>query len=353
MQRYLYFLAVFMLTVACQTYSQYNEHIDRIISANPDFSGSILIAKNGNAVFETTVGYGDEALRKKATNNTRFNICSIGKMLTATIIFQLVEESKIKLDYTIAELLPGVKIENAERIKVRHLLSHRSGLGNYMTHAKFNSMMSRSAGIDDLMELVLATPAVFDTPGSEFRYSNSGFIVLGKIIESIEKKPYAEVLTARILDPLSMTRSTLMPNLADISGFAKPYIRQNTDNTWISNIFGIPPPSSDGGMYTTARDFLKFDNALYSGKLISQSSLDTMRTVVTQEGFPYGYGMMITTAGTSKAFGHSGGIPGYNSEYRHYFIGKNQYTLIILGNHDRTVRPMLLAIENEIVNENL
>lgn len=342
-------IALLILTGCQRSNSQYDEKVGSVFAAVKNFSGSVLIARNGEIVYEHVVGLANDESKVAVTANTKFNICSIGKMLTATMVMQLAEERKIKLDDPVRKFLPDLAIPNKEIITIHHLLSHTSGLGNYMANRKFLSLMSHAASVDDLLSLVVEMPLVFDEPGSRFSYSNSGFIVLGKIIETIEKQPYADVLKERILKRAGMTESTLTPDLTNHKEFATGYSITNQEGEWETNLTRIPPPSSDGGLFTTAEDLFAFDKALYGHTLTSAESVEKMKRPVTTGRMTYGYGMIVNKTGEQLSYGHSGGIPGSSAEYRHYTVGNNNYTLIIFANHDGTMQPVFMSIEDMVI----
>lgn len=306
--------------------------VDKHIANN--FSGIVQVSKNNDVVFSQVSGYSDETSKTPLTLSTRSSIGSIGKLMTAVLVMKLVEEGKVDVNKTIDTYLPEWKIPNGNKITVAQLLQMKAGLGDYMHASEHHALRGKPASLDDLMKIVI-NQSPRGEPGVAFAYSNSGFIVLGKLVEKLEGKTYFDVLTQRILRPSNIKSATFNINLDDAKGFAKGYTFQ--DGQWKPQT-SIIPPASDGGLFISFEDFLKFDKALYEGKIISKETLEKMRPVDPDN---YGFGTMRTKVTNGIGYGHNGGMPGYEAEYRHFFIGSDQYTILIFANHDRTAMGML------------
>ncbi len=333
-------LVIMSLTLFAQLEAEIGGVIEKQIAEN-DFSGIVTVTKNNRVIYEKISGYSDEQSRVPITAQTRFSLGSIGKFFTGILIMNLVEEKKINVDEVVNKYLPEWNIPNGDKIKVSHLLTHGSGLGGYMGTPEHGALRGQSATIDQLMKIVVSRPLQFDEPGSKHAYSNSGFIVLGKIIEKLEGKSYYSVLQDRILIPLKMDKSTFELDLMNPKEFAKGYVKDFSGD--ITTITQVIPPSADGGLFTTVGDMLRFDRGVFDNKIISKNMLSEMETPRPSS---YGYATMITKLSNGVGYGHNGGSPGYEAEYRHFFIGKDQYAVIILTNHDRKAVHAMGAIEN-------
>lgn len=358
----IFFCLVFFLSVENLT-GQIHK-IDSFVDAssqNDQFSGSILIAKNGIVIYGKVAGLADNENKIPNTEKTSFSIASVGKIFTATLIMKFVETGRLKLDEPIGKYLPGISIPNRNKITIHHLLSHTSGLGNYMSHPGYPKMLNKQLQIDDVIPLISEQPLLFDKPGLRHEYSNSGFIVLGKILENVMGKKYEEILDEMILNPLSMTSTKFSVDRNNVKDIATGYRKSSPQGEWESTINFFPVPLSDGGIFTTSKDLLKFDKALFSGKIIGNETLELMTKVQSegeQPGFgkiQYGYGLMLDHFENQvKSAGHNGGSPGYNAEYRHYFTDANtSYTVIILSNHERVIRPLFFSIQSMILEHKL
>lgn len=324
--------------------AQLEKQIDSLMTSQfttGEFSGSVLIVKNNKEIYNRQFGFADLVAKRAISKDTKFSLGSIPKMMTATLILKLVEENKLKLHEPINAYLPEWKIPNGDSITLHHLLTHSSGLGDYMSAPETEKFLGKQISIDDLMKIIVAQPLSFNKPGSKFRYSNSGFVLMGKIIEKIEGKPYFTVLSKRILKPAGMKNTTPNIDLANKT-FAKGYVKNGGE--WQPQL-DIIPPSADGGLFSTTQDLFLFDKALSEGKLISKTMLETMRKA--QKGSS-GYATIITPINNGIGYGHNGGIPGYQADYRHYYVGKDEYTAIVFSNRDFKAIPVLASIQNLI-----
>ncbi len=324
--------------------AQLEKQLDSLMTSQfttGEFSGSVLVTKNNKEIYNKQFGFADLETKRAISKETKFSLGSIPKMMTGTIILKLVEENRLKLHEPISTYLAEWKVPNGDSITIHHLLTHSSGLGDYMSSPEYQKLASGPTSIDDLMKIIVAQALSFHKPGSKFRYSNSGFVVMGKIIEKIEGQPYFSVLSKRILKPAGMKNTTPVIDLTNKT-FAKGYAKK--DGEWKPEL-DIIPPSADGGLFSTTKDLFLFDKALSEGKLISKTMLETMRK--PQMG-PSGYATIITKLDNGVGYGHNGGIPGYQADYRHYYAGKDEYTAIVFSNRDFKAIPVLAAIQNLI-----
>jgi CubicO group peptidase (beta-lactamase class C family) len=337
----LYTVCLFAFLVA---EAQLEKKIDSLMTSQfttGEFTGSVLVTRNNKEIYNKQFGFADVEAKRAISKNTKFSIGSIPKMITATLILKLVEENKLKLREPVNTYLPEWKIPNGDSITLHHLLTHSSGLGDYMNAPETEKLLGGQVSIDDLMKIIVAQPLSFHKPGSKFRYSNSGFVLMGKIIEKIESKSYFTAINDRILKPAGMKNTTSMINLKNKT-FAKGYAK--IDSEWKPQL-DIIPPSADGGLFSTTQDLLLFDRALSEGKLISKTMLEVMRQPKIGQS---GYATIITTINKGIGYGHNGGLPGYQADYRHYYIGKDEYTVIVFSNRDFKAIPVLVAIQNLI-----
>jgi CubicO group peptidase (beta-lactamase class C family) len=361
---FIFVLAVVFASVQaafCQTDQELSKRVAEIAeakAANDNFSGSVLLSKNGKIVYEKCFGFADRAKNVAFTDKTASNIASVGKMFTSVLILQLAEEKKLQVSDSVNKLLPNTKIPNADKITVHHLLTHTSGLGSYMRHAEFAKLLKNKVEIDEIIGLIEQQPLVFAEPGARFEYSNSGYIVLGKIIERLTGKRYADVLAEKILKPLNLKNTRLEIDRSDFRGLAKGHLKPTPTDIWQSNEMQMPTPSADGGVYTTARDLFVFSQTLHGGKLLKPESLEQMKNRHAEMSVPglgkmnYGYAMMIQDyTNNSTSIGHNGGTPGYGTEFKQYRVGQDDFTLIVISNYDRRVRGLMLEIQKEILKE--
>lgn len=353
-------LFIFMNQIAFGQVQKLDSIIKTSVTDN-QFSGSILIAKNDNIIYENITGFADIDESRINNSHTSFSIASVGKVFTATLIMKFVESGRLKLNEPISNYLPGITIPNINKITIHHLLSHTSGLGNYMSHPEYSKMLNKQLQIDDIIPLITEQPLLFNEPGLRHEYSNSGFIVLGKILENLAGKKYEEILDEVILKPISMTSTKFSVDRTNDNDIAIGYRKSSPQGEWESTINFFPVPLSDGGIFTTCEDMLKFDQSLFSGKILRKETLEKMTQTQSegeQSGFgkiEYGYGIMLDHFESQvKSAGHNGGSPGYNAEYRHYFMDENNYyTVVILSNHERVIRPLFFTIQSMILENKI
>jgi TolB protein len=232
---------------------------------------------------------------RRPTADQRFRIGSVTKTFTATIMLQLVEEGKLRLDGTLADYVPGVVPRGAE-ITIRHLLQHRSGLANYTDYPSWLERALRSPSIQpiDILRFAGSKPLAFK-PGSRPSYSNTNYIALGLVIEKVTGRSYAEELQRRVIDPLGLEHTELPATrrLSDLDDGG-----YNPDVPWAA-----------GAIVSNAHDLSRFYSALLSGRLLSASSLATMKKSVAGIGL----GMFATDLPCGRSWGHDGFIPPYET----------------------------------------
>jgi CubicO group peptidase (beta-lactamase class C family) len=293
------------------------------------FSGTVLVAKNGSVIYENAVGEANKDHGVRNQLNTRYNIGSIGKTFTAVAIMQLVETGSIQLSDPLHKHLPAFPFAAGDTITIEHLLNHSSGLGDYLAHEDYLGMIPEIRGIADVIPLAYDQKPEFPA-GEKFRYSNSGYLLLGAIIEKVSGLSYPAYLARNIFEPLGMTESSItyehevLPNRS--IGYTK-----NGDGTYTANVLTVPAACPAGGLRTTARDLLKFDQALYGTDLLSEDS--KIRMFTPSENQPgYGFGWEIKEYNGEKFVGHSGGADGIEAFF--YRFVEAGYTIITLSNYD-------------------
>jgi CubicO group peptidase (beta-lactamase class C family) len=300
---------------------------------------SIAIIRNGKIIKARGYGVANVELKGPATKDTVFELGSIGKQFTAAAVMLLVEEGKISLDGKVTKYFPEAP-QYWNQITVRHLLTHTSGIQNHVavpgylkifkTDITFETTPSREEIVKEFYKL----PKEFE-PGETWAYDNTGYYLLGLIIEKVSGKSYYQFLDERIFKPLDMTstRSTdprhVVPNRA--SGYE-----------WVNDKYENRPPLlptiafSAGTIVSTALDMAKWDAALYTEKLLKKSSLEQIWTPAkTSDGglpsFDYGFGWFIYSYQGHRFVQHSGGTPGFSSVF--YRFPDDKLSVIMLTNH--------------------
>lgn len=291
-------------TALAQTFNKAKmDSLFQALDQNHKAMGSIAIRKDGKEVYSRSIGY-SILDQHQADAGTKYRIGSITKMFTATIIFQLAEEKKLSLNTTLDQFYP--QIPNAKKITIGHLLSHRSGIHNFTDDTAYAGYMEQAQSQKQMLDIIIKGGSDFE-PDSKASYSNSNFVLLGYIIEKILKKPYADVLKTRIVVRAGL-KNTYYGSKADAS---KEESRSyNYLNGWqLMPETDMSIPHGAGAIVSTPSDLDQFIEALFAHKLISQASLEQMKTV--RDG--YGMGMFAIPFDEKRAYGHSGGIDGFSS----------------------------------------
>ncbi len=273
--------------------------------------GSLTLSKNGNVIYSRAIGYSSitDAGKKPSTTLTKYRIGSITKMFTTTMIFQLVEEGKLKLTTTLDAFFP--KLPNANKITISNLLNHRSGIHNFTNEPAYLTWMTQPKTQDEMLAIISQNKVDFE-PNEKSAYSNSNFVILGFIIEKITKQSYSINLKQRITSKIGLSNTYYggKTNTNNNESFSYQFAGKwkQMPETEMSI------PGGAGAVLSTPTDLTKFIEALFSLKLVSQNSLNQMKTIT--DGF--GMGMFQIPFYDKKAFGHNGGIDGFGSNLAYF-----------------------------------
>jgi CubicO group peptidase (beta-lactamase class C family) len=299
------------------------------------FNGSVLVADQSGVIYKKGFGYANFEWEIPNTPDTRFRLGSITKQFTSMVIMQLVAEGKIKLDDPVTTYLPDYRKDTGDRVTITQLLNHTSGIPSYTGVPGFFQNDSRDAyTVADFVKRFASGDLEFE-PGTKWAYNNSGYFLLGAIIERVTGKTYAEALQERIFTPLGMKASgydlasPVIPKRA--SGYAllggkyvnAPYLDMSI-------------PYAAGSLYSTVEDLYLWDRALYSEKLIKKELAKQMFTPGLSD---YGYGWIIkkTTLQDGRTevatISHDGGIHGFNTKLVR--VPEKQELVVLLDNTSR------------------
>lgn len=257
-----------------------DQHLEKQAAHNK-FSGVVLIAKDGVPLFQKAYGLASKRFNVPNRTDTKFNIGSINKVFTGVAIMQLLEKGKLTLDASISKYLLDFPREVADKITIRHLLQHRSGMGHYWDNEKYKANWTRFRTVADYVGIVKDEPLNFE-PGTSRQYSNSGYEVLGAIIERVSGQDYYDYIRENIYSPVGMTNTDSYEMDVPVENLAIGYTNLNPfgpkgedyqrNNMFQHSIKGTPA----GGGYSTAEDLLKFIIALDNNKLLSPKYTDIM-----------------------------------------------------------------------------
>jgi CubicO group peptidase (beta-lactamase class C family) len=318
-------------------------------SAADNFSGAVVIARNGQPIFKKAYGLADKTTKAPNRTDTKFNLGSMNKMFTAVAIAQLAEQSRLSFDDKVGKHLPAYPNKAvAEKVTIHHLLTHTSGLGSYW-NKKFDERKGSVRTVADYLALFAEDPLRFE-PGARFDYSNAGYIVLGAIIEKVSGQNYYDYIRQHIYKPAGMTSSDCYENDERVANRAMGYTTgdderpargERRENTNTRPNRGGPA----GGGYSTVEDLLKFHLALRDHKLISAKSLELLTTAKTDmgRGGGYGYGFGEFKVSGQRFFGHNGGAPGIAADLR--MFPELGLTIAVMSNYDP---PVLMPVVRKI-----
>jgi CubicO group peptidase (beta-lactamase class C family) len=307
------------------------------------FSGTVLLAKRGTPLYQGAFGEANKDFAVPNTIDTKFNLGSMNKMFTAVSVMQLVEAGKLSLDDTLGKFLPAgaMKPEVLSKVRVKHLLSHTSGLGSYFTDEWDRQSRALYRSVDDWMGLVKNDSLQFE-PGTRWSYSNTGMLVLGKVIEKASGQDYFDYVREHVARPAGMTNTDAYELDRVNKNLAVGYEREGEDANgpiYRNNIFmHVIRGGPAGGGYSTVADLTRFAEALKTGKLVKPENVRLLTTPKPELASPeYGYGFGIEAGG--RIVGHSGGFNGINSQLDIY-VG-DDYTVAVMSNYGGGAQPII------------
>ena len=307
-------------------------------AAEIGFHGVVYV-RRGDLVVQKPYGMADAAEKMPITAETRFNIGSAAKMFTAVAIARLVDRGEVQLDAPIGNYLADLPPEFA-RITIAQLLNHTSGLGDYFNMAN-KRVIDAAISATDLLPLALATSPAF-VPGSKRAYSNSGFVVLGAIVEKVSAMSYREFVQKEILHPLGMSHTRFDPQDS-----AEPMTRMSPNGP-LDKLQPSPlrqvRASPAGGIFSTASDMSLLLTALSNGRLVKRETTQLFLEPRADPGGgagTYGFGFAVQTTPAVRV-GHGGGAPGVNAEIALY--PDSGWQLIALSNNDPPAASRMLSV---------
>lgn len=315
--------------------SEKAKKIDEVLSlANKYrlFNGSVLVAENGKVIHKKGYGRANMEWNIPNTPDTRFRLGSITKQFTAALILQLVDEGKVKIDGKLSDYLPTYRKDVGEKVTIHQLLNHTSGIPSYTAVRDFFANVSRNPfTVEDFVKQYASNDLEFE-PGSKYSYNNSGYFLLGAIIEKVTAKSYEAVLKEKILDPLGMKNTGYDLHSPIVEKRAAGYER-TADGYRNAPYLDMSIPYAAGSMYSTVEDLYLWDQALYTDRVVSAQSKALMYKPALAD---YGYGWVINQATfgngapAAQRIMHGGGINGFNTLIIRY--PQQKHLIVLLDN---------------------
>ncbi|HLK28890.1 MAG TPA: serine hydrolase [Puia sp.] len=325
-----------------QTTAQEIDELLKAYSNQNSFNGSALIAQKGTILLEKGYGYRNALINTLNDSNTIFQIASLTKQFTSALILQLQEQGMLLVHNKLSKYIPDYP--NGDSITIENLLTHTSGIHNFNDEAFMKNNATKPMKLESIIALFKNAPPDFKS-GTNYNYSNSNYILLGFIIEKITGKSYYQNIWERILQPLQMNHSGFDFASLKSTDKATGYSKLNAKNKKPAQILDSSILYAAGGMYSTVRDLYKWDKALYTDKIIHNSSRQKAFTSFKNN---YGYGWLIDSAYNKKAVLHEGATPGFTS-----FIGRildDSTCIILLDNKQSTGLLKIAEDVNAILN---
>lgn len=310
------------------------------LEAHNRFMGSVAVSQNGEIIYTRSVGYADIENSIKANEHSKYRIGSISKTFTTVLVMKAVEQNLLNLDQTIDKFFP--EIVQSEKITIRHLLSHRSGIHNFTNDESYLTWNTQPKTEDEMREIIAKAGVDFE-PGSKASYSNSNFVLLTFILEKSFGQPYRALLDKYIVDPLQLEDTFMGGKINTQKNECKSY---SYLETWqIAPETDMSIPLGAGAIISTPVDMVKFSDALFGGKLLKEESLDLMKEIKDN----YGLGLLTIPFYDNKGLGHAGGIDGFSSVFCHFGEGNVSYAMTVNGANYNT-NNISIAVLSAVYN---
>ncbi len=336
LKKIFFFQIVFLVSVFAQSKTEKIDQVVKFYNNNQSFSGAVLVSEHSKVIYSRGIGLANREWDIPNTTDTKFRLGSLTKQFTAAVILQLVEQGKLKLDTKLSDILTDYPKDTGNKITIHNLLTHSSGVRDYLSIPEyFKEYVRKDTKLQELIDLFKNEKLDFE-PGTSWSYSNSGYVLLGAIIEKITGKPYEEVVKENIFTPLGMNNSGYDHFRDIIKKRATGYDR-TPDGYRNCDFVDMSTPYAAGALYSTVEDLFKWDQALYTDKILSEKSRQKIFTGYfdASPGVKYGYGWVITYFKTGDndstlIADHGGGIYGFNTRIRREIEENN--CVILLNN---------------------
>jgi CubicO group peptidase (beta-lactamase class C family) len=304
---------------------------DAIIKRGRVAAMSIAVTRGRDTLVMKGYGLADVENEVPATAQTVYRIGSVTKQFTSTAVMQLVEQGKLSLDDDVTKYVPNAPT-HGRRVLVRHLLNHTSGIPSYTDVGPiFGRVMRLDLSKDSLIATVKDDSLQFE-PGSHFYYNNTGYFLLGMMIERVTGKPYGDYLRDALFAPNGLTSTVYCGTMPLIKHRARGYEGRQSGLV-NADYISMDLPYAAGSLCSTVGDLVAWTRLLHAGKLVNASSFTTMTTpakLTSGRPMQYGFGLFMDTVGTHRRIHHGGGINGFISELAYY--PDDSLTIVVLSN---------------------
>lgn len=326
----------------------------KLMAEKDVFSGTVLLAKGDKVLYEAVYGMASKRFNVPNNVQTKYNLGSMNKMFTSIAIMQLVELGKLSLNDKLSKFADESWLPKgmSDRIEIRHLLTHSSGLGSFFNLKYLKTSKNLYRALDDYKPLILDKVLSFD-PGTDNKYSNTGMLMLGVVIEKVSGQDYFSYIRDNIYTPAGMTHSDSYEMDQPVSNLAIGY-HPNPDNEtgWNNNVYQhVLKGGPAGGGFSTVEDLHRFALALTRFKLLSKKFTEELYSIkVNMHFFNYGYGFQVSGTSDNRIVGHGGGFEGISSNLDIYL--NKGYISVVLSNYSdgsrlikRKIRELLELVD--------
>jgi CubicO group peptidase (beta-lactamase class C family) len=321
----------FILAAACLAQDKPQTDIvarmDQVVQSHvpsKQFMGAVLVAQDGKVLFDKGYGFANLEWEVPNTPTTKFRLGSITKQFTAASILLLEERGKLKVDDPVKKYLPDSPAA-WDKITIFHLLTHTSGIPSFTSFPDYASTEATPTTPEKLVARFRDKPLEFE-PGEKWNYSNSGYVLLGYLLEKISGQSYSDFVQQNIFTPLGMKDSGYDSNSAILPRRAAGYSR-SPNGPVNTGYIDMTIPFSAGALYSTTEDLLRWEQGLFGGKVVSAASLAKMTTPFKQD---YAFGLGVQTKNGHKVIEHGGGIEGFNTQLS--FYPDDKLVVVVLAN---------------------
>jgi CubicO group peptidase (beta-lactamase class C family) len=288
------------------------------------FMGSVLVAENQRVLLDKGYGYANLEWQVPNTPDTKFRLGSITKQFTAASILLLKEQGKIQLDAPVKTYMSDAPAA-WDHVTIFNLLTHTSGIPSFTDLPDYQATQGTATTPAQLVARFRDKPLEFQ-PGEQWKYDNSGYALLGYVIERISGTPYAEFLETHLLKPVGMNETGYDSTATVVPRHASGY-SPGPGGPVHARYLDMSIPYAAGALYSTTHDLWRWEQALFGGKVLSPASLKEMTTPFKQD---YAFGLMVRTRDGRTVIGHGGGIDGFNTELDYY--PTDTLTVVVLAN---------------------
>lgn len=329
--RLIFLIIIFLIIMGCISYgcklvkkTKIDSYIESL-TKDKKFSGTVLVAKNGKIILNKGYGMANYEFNIKNDKDTKFKIGGLTEQFTAAAILQLQDKGMLSLDDKVSKYLP--KYPGGDNITIYHLLTHTSGIPDYASFEDYENIMTSEYTVQNIIDDFKNKPLQFK-PGTKYKFSNSGYVLLGAIIEKVSGKSYADYLSENIFKPLKMNDTAYFDEKTVVKNKASGYAISEEEDIVNAPYCNSSHEFSAGGIISTVEDLYLWDRALYTEDILSNKAKDSMFALSKDQKYAFGW---LSDVNLSKEVVWQNGVSsGFTNNITRYY--KDDCVIIILSN---------------------